>query len=62
MNISYTCFACAEFGTYTRIGLRCSRAMRNVTVTLPEDLALWLRVRAARIGKSRVGWLICSKG
>ena len=57
MNISYTCFACAEFGTYTRIVSHCSRAMRNVTVTLPEDLALWLRVRAARKNSSVSSWL-----
>lgn len=31
--------------------------MKNVTVTLPEDVALWLRVRAAENGRSVSGWL-----
>lgn len=31
--------------------------MRNVTVTLPEDLAAWLRVRAAQNGRSVSRWL-----
>ena len=31
--------------------------MKNVTVTLPEDVALWVRVRAARNGRSVSRWL-----
>ena len=31
--------------------------MKNVTVTLPEDVALWLRVRAAESGRSVSKWL-----
>ncbi len=31
--------------------------MKNVTVTLPEDTALWLRVRAARANRSVSSWL-----
>ena len=31
--------------------------MKNVTVTLPEDVALWLRVRAAKNGRSVSRWL-----
>ena len=31
--------------------------MKNVTVTLPEDVALWLRVRAAESGRSVSRWL-----
>ena len=31
--------------------------MKNVTVTLPEDTALWLRVRAAENGHSVSKWL-----
>ena len=31
--------------------------MRNVTVTLPEDTALWLRVRAAQADRSVSSWL-----
>ena len=31
--------------------------MKNVTVTLPEDVALWLRVRAAEDGRSVSKWL-----
>lgn len=31
--------------------------MKNVTVTLPEDTALWLRVRAAEANRSVSGWL-----
>lgn len=33
------------------------REMKNVTVTLPEDTALWLRVRAAEANRSVSGWL-----
>ena len=33
------------------------RVMKNVTVTLPEDVALWLRVRAAENGRSVSKWL-----
>ena len=32
-------------------------AMKNVTVTLPEDVAPWLRVRAAAHGRSVSKWL-----
>ena len=31
--------------------------MKNVTVTLPEDTALWLRVRAAQANRSVSSWL-----
>ena len=31
--------------------------MKNVTVTLPGDLALWLRVRAAQKNRSVSSWL-----
>ncbi len=31
--------------------------MKNITVTLPEDVALWLRVRAAENGRSISKWL-----
>ena len=31
--------------------------MKNVTVTLPEDVAAWLRVRAAKNGRSVSRWL-----
>lgn len=31
--------------------------MKNVTVTLPEDVARWLRVRAAEDDRSVSGWL-----
>lgn len=31
--------------------------MKNVTVTLPEDVAAWLRVRAAENGRSVSRWL-----
>lgn len=31
--------------------------MKNVTVTLPEDVAAWLRVRAAQDGRSVSRWL-----
>lgn len=31
--------------------------MKNVTVTLPEETALWLRVRAARDDRSVSRWL-----
>ena len=31
--------------------------MRNVTITLPEDLALWLRVRAAENDRSVSSWV-----
>ena len=31
--------------------------MKSVTVTLPEDTALWLRVRAAEANRSVSGWL-----
>lgn len=31
--------------------------MKTVTVTLPEDTALWLRVRADQANRSVSGWL-----
>ena len=31
--------------------------MRNVTISLPDDLALWLRVRAAEHDRSVSSWL-----
>lgn len=31
--------------------------MKNVTVSLPEDVALWLRGRAAEDGRSVSSWL-----
>lgn len=31
--------------------------MKTVTVTLPEDTALWLRVRANQANRSVSGWL-----
>ena len=31
--------------------------MKNVTVTLPEDVAAWLKVRAAEDGRSASRWL-----
>ena len=31
--------------------------MKNVTVTLPEEVALWLRIRAAESGRSVSKWL-----
>ena len=31
--------------------------MKNITVTMPEDLAAWLRVRAAENGRSVSRWL-----
>ena len=31
--------------------------MKNVTITLPDDLAQWLRVRAAEDGLSVSGWV-----
>ena len=31
--------------------------MKNVTITLPEDLARWLRVRAAEDDRSVSGWI-----
>ena len=31
--------------------------MKNITVTLPEDVAAWLRVRAAENGRSVSRWL-----
>ena len=33
------------------------RVVKNVTVTLPDDLALWLRVRAAENSRSVSKWL-----
>lgn len=33
------------------------RGMKNVTVSLPEDTALWLRVRAATANRSVSSWL-----
>lgn len=31
--------------------------MKNITVTLPENVASWLRVRAAKNGRSVSRWL-----
>lgn len=31
--------------------------MNNITVTLPDDVAAWLKVRAAEQGRSVSGWL-----
>ena len=31
--------------------------MKNITITLPENVALWLRVRAAQNGRSVSRWL-----
>ena len=31
--------------------------MKNVTISLPEDVARWLRVRAAADGRSVSGWV-----
>ena len=31
--------------------------MKNVTVTLPEDVALWLRIEAAKRDRSVSSWL-----
>ena len=31
--------------------------MRNITITLPEDVALWLRVRAAQTDRSVSRWI-----
>ena len=33
------------------------RTMKNVTITLPEDAVLWLRVRAAEQNRSVSSWL-----
>ena len=32
--------------------------MRNVTITLPDDLARWLRVRAAADGRDVPEWIV----
>ena len=34
-----------------------SCAMKNVTITLPEDVALWLRVKAAENDRSISRWI-----
>lgn len=31
--------------------------MKNFTITLPDDLARWLRVRAAADGRNVSGWI-----
>ncbi len=41
----------------TRLVKSYYRAMKNVTVSLPEDTALWLRVRAAKANRSVSNWL-----
>ena len=41
----------------TNFVFRYSRVMKNVTVTLPEEAALWLRVRAAEQNRSVSSWL-----
>lgn len=33
------------------------RVMKNITITLPEDTALWVRIRAAERGRSVSRWL-----
>lgn len=33
------------------------RVVKNITITLPEEVALWLRVRAARNERSVSRWL-----
>ncbi len=33
------------------------RAMENITITLPENTALWLRVQAAKNGRSVSKWV-----
>lgn len=42
---------------HTDIVLHCFRDMRNVTITLADDLARWLRVRAAEEDRSVSSWL-----
>ena len=41
----------------TNFVFRYLRTMKNVTVALPEDAALWLRVRAAEQNRSVSNWL-----
>ena len=41
----------------TNFVFRYFRVMKNVTVTLPEEAALWLRVRAAEQNRSVSSWL-----
>ena len=41
----------------TKLVFHYFRDMKNVTVTLPEDVAQWLRVRAAESGRSVSKWL-----
>lgn len=41
----------------TKLVFHYFRGMKNVTVTLPEDVARWLRVRAAESGRSVSRWL-----
>ncbi len=46
-----------ESCVHTNFVFQYPRAMKNVTVTLPEDLALWLRIRAAEQNRSVSNWL-----
>lgn len=32
--------------------------MKNVTITLPDDVARWLRVKAAENDRSVAGWIV----
>lgn len=32
--------------------------MKNVTITLPDDVARWLRVKAAENDRSGAGWIV----
>lgn len=41
----------------TRIVFHYLRAMKNITITLPEDVAVWVRVRAAQSERSVSRWL-----
>ena len=41
----------------TNLGISYYRDMKNITITVPEDLALWLRVRAAKQNLSMSRWL-----
>ena len=41
----------------TRSALHCSCVMKNITLTLPEDVALWLRIQAAKHDRSVSRWL-----
>ena len=32
--------------------------MKNITITLPDDVAQWLRVKAAENDRSVAGWIV----